>query len=117
MRQQPLNSLGRRGLHRWSNPGSTQDLSSWKNAVIVGSGCRTHPKPQPANGCRLLLKESRLPLPWKVAASGFFCLVISSSCPGTNSPVVHESKSPQAIGTTALWELSLRVAAVDPDAH
>jgi hypothetical protein len=53
-------------------PRSTQDLSSWKNAVIVGSGCRTHPKPQPANGCRLLLKESRLPLPWKVAASGFF---------------------------------------------
>ena len=63
-------------------------------------------------------KESRLPLPWKVAASGFFCLVISSSCPaGTNSPVVHESKSAQASETTALWELSLRVAAVDPGAH
>ena len=47
MRRQPLNSLGRRGLHRWSNLGSTQDLSSWKNAVIVGIGCRTHPKLQP----------------------------------------------------------------------
>ena len=40
------------------------------------------------------------------------------SCPaGTNSPVVHELKSAQASENTALWELSLRVAAVDPDAH
>ena len=49
---------------------------------------------------------------------GIFLFGDQLTCPAdTNSPVVRESKSAQASGTTDLWELSLRVAARDPDAH
>ena len=74
------------------------------------------PKTQPP---MVVFCFERIPVAVAVESCGIGIFLFGDqliSCPA-DSPVVRESKSAQASGTTDLWALSLRVAARDPDAH